>query len=397
MAPEYFAPVDDAGLNGFAPLNRGNQAALASAASLWADLLEGKVPAYVLAEALNPRTPAIIRALDSNYPHIFHMREVMTTSDFPLLTGGVLDRMLLGRFRAYPSPWRQFVRTTNNLRDFRTVTRILPGGLDDPWDAIPEKSEITYGALSETGATYTPTKYARGAKVSFEALMNDDIGLFEAIPDLLGTGGARTLNRFVTDLYVGPNGPDAAVYNAVNGNIITGNPDLDATALAAGLGQLRSQVDANGEPIIVEEAVLVVPPALEIVARSILNATELEFPPVAATDVTTRSGNFLSAALSLAVDPYIPVVASTANGATSWFLFASPTNGVPVIEVGFVRGYSEPQLFQKLANTARIGGGVDQMAGDFLTMSQEYKGVMAFGGAVIDPTGTVASNGTNVI
>jgi hypothetical protein len=104
--------------------------------------------------------------------------------------------------------------------------------------------------------------------------------------------------------------------------------------------------------------------------------------------------NWIGGSLSLVVDPYIPIVASSANGATSWFLFASPSVGRPALEVGFVSGFAEPVLYQKQANTMRIGGGVDQMAGDFGTMSQEYKGVLAFGGTRLDVKATVASNGS---
>jgi hypothetical protein len=67
--------------------------------------------------------------------------------------------------------------------------------------------------------------------------------------------------------------------------------------------------------------------------------------------------------------------------------------GRPALEVGFLQGFAEPQLYQKLANTVRVGGAVDQTAGDFGTMSQEYKGVVVFGGTRLDPKCTVASEG----
>ena len=95
------------------------------------------------------------------------------------------------------------------------------------------------------------------------------------------------------------------------------------------------------------------------------------------------------------VDPYIPIVASSANGNTSWFIFADPAVGRPAVEVGFLAGFNEPQLYQKMSNTMRVGSGSpDEMAGDFSTMSTEYKGVIAFGGSRLDPKATVASNGS---
>lgn len=395
MANETFIPIDESALEGFQRNRRQfREAQVASAAALWADLMTGRVPLYYLQEALAPRTPALTRSIMVNYPGLIRVNEAMTTSDFPLLTGDVLDRMMLGKFRAWPSPWRRFVKVTNNLRDFRSVNRIKVDGLEGLWDAVPEMDEVKYGALSEAEYTYKPKKYAKAAKISFEALMNDDLGAFEEIPDRLGVGGARTIAQFVTSLYVDANGPHASLYTVGNGNIVTGNPVLSITALATAYGQLQNMKDSDGQPIMIESVILVVPPALEITARNIVNATQVFMVNTGgASGQELAVNNWFGSRFEVVVDPYIPIVASVANGNTSWYLFADPNIGRPALEVGFVRGFEEPQLYQKLANTTRVGGGIDQAAGDFATMSQEYKGVVAFGGARLDPKTTVASEG----
>lgn len=393
---EFYTPLDESTLEGFTRRrSQFRQTQLDSATALWADLLEGKVPLYYLQEALSPRTPSLTRAIMSNYPGIVRVQEAMTTSDFPLLTGDVLDRMLLGRYREFPSPWRQFMRVNNNLRDFRDVRRIAADGLESPWSVVEEQEEISYGAMGESGYLYAPKKYARGARISFENLMNDDLGAFESIPDRLGRGGARTVARFATGLYVDANGPHASLYTGGNGNIITSNPPLSVAGLQAGFTQLRGMKDTEGEPIMVESVVLVVPTALEVTARNILNTVLLDINEVGGTtNQRARVDNWMVAGMSLSVDPYYDTIAASSNGNTSWHLFAAPSVGRPALEVGFLRGFGEPQLYQKLANTARVGGGIDQMAGDFATMAQEYKGVIAFGGTRLDPRATVASNGS---
>lgn len=396
MPEELFAQIEEGALEGYSKRRRETRKSqLASASALWADLLGGSVPLYYLQEALSPRTPALTRSIMGNYPGIIRISESMTLSDFPLLTGDVLDRMMLARWRDFPSAWRQFMRVNSNLRDFRTVRRIASDGLEGVWDSVPEQAEINYGSLSETGYTYAPQKYAKGAKISFEALMNDDLGAFEEIPDRLGRGGARTVSRFATTLYVDTNGPHASLYTGGNGNIITGDPALDISSLSDAYGQIRTATDADGQPIMIESVVLVVPPQLEVVARNILEAVDVRMTSAGGAsgqELVVR--NWVGSALTLVVDPYIPIVAATANGDTSWFLFASPSVGRPALEVGFLNGFAEPQLYQKMANTRRIGGDVDQTAGDFLTMSQEYKGVVAFGGTRLDPKSTIASNGS---
>lgn len=396
MTQDFFTPIEESELQGFEKRRtQFRETQIASATALLADVMDGRVPSYFLLEAYRPRTHALVRTIQSNYPGIIRVTEAQTMSDFPLLTGDILDRMMLARYREFPSPWRQFAQVNTNLRDFRTVRRLAVDGLEGQWSAVPEQAEITFGEMSETGYTYAPSKYAKGAKISFEALMNDDLGAFETIPDRLGRGGARTVNRFATSLYVDASGPHASLYSGGNGNQISGNPALNIQNLATAWGQLRGMTDADGEPIMVEAAVLVVPPALEVIARNILNATQVNLTADGGTsgrEMEVR--NWIGSSLALAVDPYIPIVAASANGNTSWFLFAQPSVGRPALEVGFIRGYQEPQLFQKLANTRRVGGDIDQMAGDFLSMSHEYKGVLAFGGTRLDPKATVASNGS---
>lgn len=386
--------LDESGLAGFQRQGAGSekrQARVASAVALWSDLLNGRAPLWMLQEALAPQTPAAMQAIEANYPGLIRATESMTTSDFPYLTGDVLDRMLLARYREFPSPWRQFVKVTT-LRDFRTVDRYAADGLESPWNDVPERAEIEYGAMSETRYQYAPSKYAKGAKLSWEQIMNDDLGAFSEIPDRLARGGARTLNKFVTGLYVDSTGPHASLYDAAYSNVVTGNPALSVTALGTAFGILGGQTDSGGDPIYVEEAVLVVPPALRVTAQNIMNQIMVE-STAGETNRTVVVNNWIVGNLQMVVDPYIPIVASSSNGSTSWFLFANPALGRPALEVGFLRGFAEPVLYQKLANTARVGGGIDQMAGDFGTMSQEYKGVIAFGGTRLDPKSTVASEG----
>lgn len=394
---ENYLLMEDGALDGYKRLQEANstrhQSKVASAVALWGDLLSGRVPMYYLQEALQPRSFPVTRAIEFNYPGLMRMTEAHTSSDFPLLTGDVLDRMMLARYRDFPSPWRQFAKVST-LRDFRTVRRIAVDGGEDRWGDVPEQEEITYAALSETGYTYTPKKYAKGAKISFEALMNDDLDAFSSIPDRLGRGGARTVNHYATSLYVDSSGPHASLYTVGNANIVTSNPVLSVAALNTAFALLGAMTDSDGEPIYVEEAILVVPPALRVTANNIMNQLTVDMTNNGgASGQTVRVSNWIVGNLQMVIDPYIPIIA-TSNGTTSWFLFADPNVGRPALEIGFLQGYAEPQLYQKLSNTIRVGGGTDQIAGDFGTMSQEYKGVVAFGGTRLDPKCTVGSNGS---
>lgn len=394
MTTETFSQMGAGELNGFTPIrNQQREAAVASAAALYADVKAGKVPAYLIQEAIAPRSPVVLRAMAVNYPGLVQVTETMTRSDFPYLMGDVIERIMLARWADFPQAWRAFANV-GSRRDFRTGRAIAVDGLEGAWPEQAEEEELEYGALSETNYEYAVKKYSLGAKLSFEAIMNDDLSAFETIPARLARGGVRTINRFVTDLYCDANGPDATFFAAGNSNRVTSNPVLSVTSLATAYGMLRAMVDADSEPIMVEQAVLVVCPALEVTARNIINATEIRMTNQGgASGQEVAVGNWIAGSLQLAIDPYIPIIA-TSNGTTSWFLFSSPNVGRPALEVGFLRGFEQPRLYQKVSNTASVGGGVVQEMGDFSTLSAEFKGVFAFGGTLLSPKAAVASNGS---
>ena len=325
-----------------------------------------------------------------------YLREAMTTSDFPILFGDILDRQMLAAYREYPSTWQNYVHRAT-VRDFRTVER-HPGilGADQELAEVKEQGEYTEAALSEQSPyTYKVAKHGRRVPISWETLINDDLDRLTDIPTRLGRAARRSESRFATRLHADANGPHAALYTVGNKNIVTGNPALSIVGLQSALLVLAAQVDEQNEPILVETVELVVPPALEIVAQNILNATQLELSEAGATSGQKMMvANWMRNRLRLNVDPYHPLVANSANGSTAWYLFANPSNGRPALEMGFLRGHEEPEIFIKTPNAQRVGGGaINATDGDFDTDSIEYKVRHVFGGTRLDPKMTVASQG----
>src|SRR6185503_14554512 len=120
---------------------------------------------------------------------------------------------------------------------------------------------------------------------------------------------------------------------------------------------LSTFTDVDGEPIVIDQVELVIPPALEITALNILNATELRIGDTTAGVQQLATTNWMKGRVRLNVDPYIPYVATGAEGQSSWFLFASPNSGRAFAEFGFLRGFEDPALYERAPNARRIGGG----------------------------------------
>src|SRR5690554_6771933 len=137
------------------------------------------------------------------------LTEAMTTSDFPLLFGDILDRQLLARYRETTPVYRNFVRV-RTVRDFRPVKRFAVDGAEGVLDPVAEKGPYPAEALSEAVDTYSVQKRGRRIHLSWESLINDDLDAFRENPDRLARAARRSEQRFVTELYVDANGPHAS-------------------------------------------------------------------------------------------------------------------------------------------------------------------------------------------
>jgi hypothetical protein len=355
-------------------------ARLREAADFVADIYTGRKPAYLF-------------------------REAMTTSDFPLLFGDILDRQLLGNYNETPITWPQYVKRAT-VRDFRQVQRHTIDGAETILEPVAELTEYPEAALTEGRYRYSVNKYGRRMPFSWETMINDDMDALKDVPERFGRAARRSEEKFATGLFVASTGPDATFFSNTNKNLVnvangaaTNNPALSIAALQEAMIVLSKMVDSGGDPIAIEMITLVVPPALQIVAENILNATELwlnEVGGVANQQVHTV--NWMRQRTTLAVNYYLPII-NTTSGNTAWYLFASTATSRPALELGFLRGHEEPEVFMKSPNAIRVGGGglVDPMNGDFDTDAIEYKIRHVFGGTQIDPKAAVASKGTGAV
>lgn len=344
-------------------------AQLAEAAGFVAEVLEGRRPLY-------------------------HLREAMTTSDFPILFADVLDRQLLASYQEITPTWRNYIRRSV-VPDFRPVKRVAVDGAEGALAPVGQVEEYPEGELHEAQDELSVSKYGRRIDLSWEALINDDLDAFRTVPERLARAARRTEERFAAGLFVDANGPHASLYSRAHGNIVTGNPELSFEGLQAAFETLASQVDDDGEPIVIDGVELVVPPALMVQANNILNAVQLNLADPGGSDTEIVAVNWMRNRVRLSVNPYIPLLANR-NGNTSWFLFANPQTGRAALEMGFLRGHEEPALYERVPNARRVGGG--EVLEAFEDDSRAWRIRHVLGGAQLLNTGgakaTVASNGS---
>jgi hypothetical protein len=382
-------------------------------ARLFADVMQGRQDPSMLREAMNPQHLYIVQEIGRCYPSL-QLSETMSVTDFAeYLTVDVLDRLLYGYYTLAPIPNRALVKEVT-LNDFRTVKRLMVnGGVSRFKKALnPAEPPQQRNLTPVPPITYEPELYQGAMSVNWRALINDDYGMFNDMLQRLAASWNLTLWFAITELYVDANGPHASLYNSTFGNLIlqangasVDNPPLDFQGLIDGLTVLGLKRDVDGNPIVQNGTIyLWYGPALAMTAKALLAATLAQ---ISVGGGTTNSDGFPSQRLSVAPayvtgnitpveDKLIPVVC-TASGVKNsmWGLTYDPRSQArPSIEFGMLRGFTTPQLFQKAPNTMRVGGGIDPMLGDFLTMDLDYKSISIFGGTPVEGRSTVASKGT---
>lgn len=341
-------------------------------------------------EALN----LVERVLSGDRYAALQFEEAMSTSDFPLLFGDIIDRSLVAAYQEYPTEILQ-ITDQRRLRDFRVGKRYAVDGAEGQLEEVGERQEYPERSLSEQADEVSVAKYGARISFSWEQMVNDDLDAFRDAPMRHARAARRTEQKLVSMQYVGTSGLNSTLYTAAN--TLTGNPALTTDNLEAALTHLASQTDEDGEPIFIGGAVLVVGTALETTARRILDTTEFRVTD-ADGNVRIVSGNAVSRNLRLIVDPYIGSIA-TSNAATTWFVFADPNQGRAALEFDRLTGHEQPEIWVRTPDAQRIGGGtVGPDSGSFDTDSIDYRVRHVIGASRRVNTGgrkaTVGSNGS---
>ena len=403
------------------------------AGRLYADVLRGRLDPVFMREAMRPRNATLVQFLQEKYPGLYGdpggrnllgLRETMGVTDYQALFIDVLDRLYYGFYSAYPIVNKGLVRV-HTLRDFRLVKRYLLDDMVTPYTSSDPGAPATQSALlgptpqnganpptsatSTAALTYSPLLYQAGASVNWAAFVNDDLGIFKDLSSRLGIKASRGISKFITGFYVDANGPHASLYSSGYGNIIniangaaSNNPRLSAQGLSDALKILAGMKDSTGDPILVTGRLkLVYGPGDVAIANNLMHMLEVYLTTEGGNAGTAqpaqfvRTTNWLTQNMDMVMDPYIPIVVTTVAAKNSWAIFVDPASQErPAIEIGFLQGFETPQLFSKVPNTQRMGGGVDPTMGDFFSQNQDIKIVGVMGGTQIDGRTTVGSNGS---
>ena len=427
--------------------NDARKMRVTAAARVYADVLQGRLDPVFLREAVQPKNPVFVAHLMEQYPNLYlddrtgrrtlGLRETMSVTDYQALYVDVLDRMYYGYYSGYPIVNKPLVKV-HTLRDFRVVSRYLLDGMVSPYlplgrnkssqttgggPAAPAPQTAMSGPVPQDGATfpttntaplqYSPLAYGSDAAVNWAAFVNDDLGIFRDLSKRLALQGNRGISQFITQFFFSSAGLNANIFKAGYKNLITPtygalatNPPIGSQGLMDALKVLAGQLDSSGNPIMISgKMYLVHGPSQMVAANNALKAVNMYITNEGGSQTTSNSfiqqmlqvPNWVAQNITPIMDPYMPLVMAGAAGniaETAWAIVVDPdAQERPGVEVGFLKDFETPQIFQKVPNTMRMGGGVDPTMGDFYSMDQEMKIIGVMGGTWIDGRSMVGSTG----
>ena len=316
------------------------------------------------------------------------LREAMTTAHFSTYFAATLDREFIKDYATYQGAWRSYTYA-DTAPDFRDIERFRM----DRYMGLHlrrEKAESKAGYLDQERPFYFGVdEYSTQLDISWQSLLNDDLGKIRQVPQMLAMSAAEFEDSFVSALY--DNATTQATLIGL-GAPWSGTGRLTAANLAIGIAAMMTRTTPEGRPMNIRRIYLVIPPLLKLQADTILSSALM-------AGVATNDKNVLPGYIAgVFTDPYI----ATAAPNVPWYLFADPAE-IRAVSVARLQGVAGPLTYMKEPEIRILSGsapaGFD--SGSFATGDIEY-GVSTFIGGwgdasyvgVTDFRGIYYSSGT---
>ncbi len=314
----------------------------------------------------------------------FNIREVLRAAFQPSLQAGfstidisgvlsnVANKGILEAFMAVEQTWRD-ISGIRPVNDFKEITSYRLTGANQ-YEKVGPGGKIKHGTLGELSYTNKAETYAKMLGITRQDIVNDDMGALAQVPRILGRGAALALNEVFWTEFL----DNASFFASGNLNYFEGaGTTLQISQLQVALQKFRDQKDADGKPMAIAPAILLVPTALEMTAKTLVNSAEVR-DTTASTKAPTS--NPFQGMFTPRTSAYLGNSSFSGYSVTAWYLLANPAD-VATIETVFLNGQETPTVETADADFDELG---IQMRGfhDFGVNKQEYRaGVKSKGAA----------------
>lgn len=278
------------------------------------------------------RESLVREGLTANYADRLELaREAInSTSSFPIALSNVANKALMQGYETAPSTFATWAGKGSN-RDFKPAKRFLLSEAAE-LKLVPEGGQFKDSQMSEAGTNVSVLTFGRTFSLTRQAIINDDLGVFNDISSKFGRAAKNKINNMVYDLLSGNTVLEdgKALFSADRKNLATTGSELSVVSLAAGVAAMRRQKHiGENRNLNISPTYLIVPPELEALAYQVVKSV---VDPARSNDtVNPFSGRFTIVVDAALTDPH------------AWYLASRPTD-VQTIEVTYLNGVETPRL-----------------------------------------------------
>ena len=296
----------------------------------------------------------------------------LSTIDIGGILSNVANKFLLDGFFSVERTWRNLC-SVRNVSDFKTVTSYRLIGRDQ-YEKVAPGGELKHGTLGEE--TYANKAETFGLLLSIDRrdLINDDLGAITAVPRKLGRGSGLKINDVFWATFLA----NSDFFKVANANYLSGaDTALGIDALSKAEVAFLNLTDAEGKPLGIMPAIVLVPTALSAMATVLYKSLEIR-DTTASTKypiANPHAGKF-----RVEVSRYLANTLYTGASEKAWYLLASPDD-LPVIEVAFLNGQESPTI--------------ETADADFNVLGVQMRGFHDFGCSLQEPRAGIRVKGEN--
>lgn len=257
-------------------------------------------------------------------------------SDFAIITSDAMNRTLQMAYAERAHTWRAVTGEPIRAADFREQHRGKFGG-DFELRKVEENGAYERAVLVDEAEGLRVERYGRDIVITFEAVMNDDMGAFDRIPGEFARA-SRNLESSIVWGLIRSNAAlksGGALFRTADKNLLGSGSVISATSVAA-MRKLAAEQKAPGatagsEILGAQLDLLIVPQALELAALAFTTVTspssDGEVNPYKASTVTVVE----------------PLLGSAVSGGsdTAWYM---GSRDLPPLTAAYLDGYEAPMI-----------------------------------------------------
>lgn len=288
------------------------------------------------------------------------------------ILSNVATKAMLAAYEAVESAVSFFCAETD-VNDFKEFTRyrLTGAGL---FEKVGPDGELKHATLTEEAYTNRVETFGRMISLTRQMIINDDLGAFLQIPRIIGRMSALKREEAVFELLLSN---PSTFFSVGNKNFISGvDTALSIDSLTLAEQKFLDQTDADGRPILVSPAVLLVPTSLKVPAQQLMTETRVNETTVASKPKPASNphvGKWKPVA-----SPYLNSQSLVGSSALAWYLFANPAD-IAAMEIAYLRGKRTPTI--------------ESGETSFNTLGMQWRGYFDFGVAMQDKRAAVKSKG----